>query len=67
MKKTIEEQMKTEYKKYKDVCKNPKSFYDWASDFKARTVKSLKNLLEKWEEYEPKKVVVIKVKKGSLF
>ena len=63
MKRTIEEQMKIEYKKYREVCKNPKSFYDWASDFKARTVKSLKSLLEKWEEYEPKKMVVIKVKK----
>ena len=65
MKRTIEEQMRTEYKKYQEVCKNPKSFFDWASDFKRRTIKSLKEQLDKWEEYEPKKLVIIKVKKTS--
>ena len=65
MKRTIDEQMRSEYKKYYKVCKKPKSFYDWTTDFKARTIKSLKKLLEDWEAYEPKKIVIINVKKKT--
>ena len=61
MKRTIEEIMKTEYEKYHNNCKNPKSYCDWANDYKKRRVESLRNELEKWEAFEPnkKKIIVI--------
>lgn len=63
MKRTVEDILKTEYKKYYKNCNSPKTFFDWASDYKTRKVASLKEELEKWEAYEPKKLVIIKVKK----
>lgn len=58
--------METEYKKYHEECNNPKSYYDWATDYKAKTIESLKEQLKKWKEFEPKKSVVIKVKKQNM-
>ena len=63
MKRTIEEQMKIEYQKYRAECKKPKSYYDWIIAYKARTIKSLEKSLEEWKEFEPKRIVVVKIKR----
>lgn len=63
MKRTIEEIMKTEYEKYHNACKNPKSYCVWATEYKNRRIQSLKEELEKWEAFEPNKKTIIVIHK----
>ena len=66
MKRPIEERMKSEYEKYKEACKKPKSYYQWATEFKNRTIASLLKQLDEWNSFHPKvRVVIKKVEKSN--
>ena len=63
MKRSIEEQMKIQYEDYKKHCKEPKTYFQYATENKEKNIKALTSLIEEWKEFTPKKKVVIKVKK----
>lgn len=62
MKRSIEEQMKEQYENYRKHCKEPKPYFQWATENKERNIKSLNALIKEWTEFTPKKKVIIKIK-----
>lgn len=68
MKKTAEELCKEHYEDLKQAKANAgrtdvPSFYDYCLQLKAAQIKSLEKQLQMWRDFEPKKKVVVKIKK----